>query len=51
MQFYTTQQPLYCGIDLHARTMDVCILAQNSEVLVYRHMKTSPDAFLNAIAL
>ena len=27
MRFYTTQHPFYCGIDLHARTMYVCILA------------------------
>ena len=50
MRFYTTQHPLYCGIDLHARTMYVCILDQNSEILVHRNMKTSPEAFLNVIA-
>jgi transposase len=50
MRFYTTQHPFYCGIDLHARTMYVCILDQNSEVLVHRNMKTSPEAFLNVIA-
>jgi Transposase len=50
MRFYTTQHPLYCGIDLHARTMDVCILDQNSEVLVHRTRKTDPEAFLKAIA-
>jgi hypothetical protein len=25
MRFYTTQHPFYCGIDLHARAMYVCI--------------------------
>jgi transposase len=50
MRFYTTQHPFYCGIDLHARTMYVCILDQNSEVLVHRHMKTDPEAFLQAMA-
>ena len=34
IRFYTTQHPLYCGIDLHARTMYVCILDQNGELLV-----------------
>ena len=34
MRFYTTEHPLYCGIDLHARTMYICILAQSGEVLV-----------------
>ena len=30
--------------------MDVCILDQNSEILVHRNMQTSPEAFLNVIA-
>jgi transposase len=30
--------------------MYVCILDQNSESLVHRHMQTSPEAFLNVIA-
>ena len=50
MRFYTTQHPFYCGIDLHARTMYVCILDQNGEILVHRNMKTDPEAFLKAIA-
>jgi transposase len=50
MRFYTTQHPFYCGIDLHARSMYVCILDQRGEVLVHRHMKTTPEAFLHAIA-
>jgi hypothetical protein len=49
-RLYTTQHPLYCGIDLHARTMDVCILDQHSAVLGHRHMQTSPAAFLHVIA-
>src|SRR5215475_13218399 len=50
MRFYTTQHPFYCGIDLHARTMYVCILSQSGEVLVHRNMKTDPDTFLKALA-
>src|SRR5215471_16209046 len=50
MRFYTTQHPFYCGIDLHARTMFVCILDQGGNVLVHRNMKTDPEAFLKAIA-
>ena len=50
MRFYTTQHPFYCGIDLHARTMYLCILDQGGEVLVHRNMKTDPAAFLKAIA-
>src|SRR5262245_23388924 len=50
MRFYTTQHPFYCGIDLHARTMYICILDQGGEVLVHRNMKTDPETFLKAIA-
>jgi transposase len=50
MRFYTPQHQFYCGIDLHARTMYVCILKQDGEMLVHRDMKASPDTFLKAIA-
>jgi hypothetical protein len=49
-RFYTTQHPFYCGIDLHARTMYVCILDQSGEILVHRNMQTDPDTFLKAVA-
>src|SRR5438874_5587742 len=50
MRFYTKQHPFYCGIDLHARTMYVCILNQDGEIVVHRNMPTSPDALLKTIA-
>ena len=50
MRFYTTQHPFYCGIDLHARTMYVCILDQVGETLVHRNMTATPEALLKTIA-
>ena len=50
MRFYTKQHPFYCGIDLHARTMYLCILSQDGEVMLHRNMKASPDTLLKAIA-
>ena len=50
MRFYTQPHPFYCGIDLHARTMYVCILTQDGEMMVQRDMQASPDTFLKAIA-
>jgi transposase len=50
MRFYTTQHPLYCGIDLHARTMYVCILSQDGEVVLHRNMQAAPEPLLKAIA-
>ena len=50
MRFYTTQHRYYCGIDLHARTMYVCILNQAGEVLVHRNLRASEGAVLEVLA-
>src|SRR3989475_5801553 len=50
MRFYTKQHQFYCGIDLHARTMYLCILNQEGEILVHRNMPAGPDPFLKTIA-
>jgi len=50
MRFYTTQHKAYCGIDLHARSLYMCILSQDGEILLHRNMTTSPEMFLKAIA-
>ena len=50
MKFYTQQHKFYCGIDLHARTMYVCILNQAGETVLHRNMKTDPALFLKVIA-
>jgi len=50
MRFYTQQHKFYCGIDLHARTMYLCVLNQDGEVLLHRDMKAAPGPFLQAIA-
>ena len=50
MRFYTKQHQFYCGIDLPARTMYVCILNQDGEILLHRNMKTNPETLLRNIA-
>src|SRR5215813_4755984 len=40
----------HCGIDLHARTMYLCILDQAGETLLHRNMPATPEALLKAIA-
>jgi transposase len=50
MRFYTNQHPFYCGIDLHARSMYVCILSHDGEILLHRNMKAAPEPFLKAVA-
>ena len=50
MRFYTKQHRYYCGIDLHARSMYVCILNQEGEIVFHRNMACSPQSFVKAIA-
>lgn len=45
MNFYTQQHKHYCGIDLHARAMYVCILDQQGNKLVHKNLPTTPEAF------
>ena len=50
MRFYTKQHLFYCGIDLHARTMYLCLLNRDGELLIHRNMPAGPAPFLKAIA-
>ena len=50
MRFYTQQHSHYCGIDLRARTMYLCILNQAGAIVLHRNMNADPDSFLTAIA-
>jgi len=49
MRFYTETHKHYCGIDLHARTMYVCILDQEGKVLLHRSLPCDPERFLRTI--
>ena len=49
MRFYTKQHAHYCGIDLHAKTMYLCILNAAGEVALHRNMPSSPKVFLRAV--
>jgi transposase len=50
MRFYNGQHRHWCGIDLHARTMYVCILDAQGQVLVHKNLRSSPEEFLATIA-
>jgi transposase len=50
MRFYNRQHRHYCGIDLHVKTMYVCILDAAGQVLVHRNVKSTPTAFLESVA-
>jgi transposase len=49
-RFSTNQHPFYCGIDLHARSMYVCIVNHAGEILWHRNMQAAPEPLLKAIA-
>ncbi len=50
MRFYTQQHRFYAGIDLHARTMHVCVLDHDGTVVFDRNLPARPDALLRALA-
>jgi transposase len=50
MRFYTNSHQFYCGIDLHARSMYICIIDHRGEVLLHRNMDARPEPLLKALA-
>jgi len=49
MNFYNNTHPYYCGIDLHARILYVCIIDQLGEVLVHKEISASPQKLLKLL--
>ncbi len=49
MRFYTKQHKFYCGIDLHAKKMYLCILDETGEIRLHRNIKTDREVFLKVI--
>jgi transposase len=49
MRFYSKQHQFYCGVDLHARTLYLCILDKSGEIRFHRNVKARPDRFLQAL--
>jgi hypothetical protein len=49
MRFYNRPHTYYCGIDLHVKTMYVCILDGAGQVLVHHNVPSTPEAFLEIV--
>jgi transposase len=49
MRFYTEQHQFYCGIDLHARSMYVCILSHDGEILLHKNMRATAEALAEVL--
>jgi hypothetical protein len=50
MRFYNQPHRFYCGVDLHARTMYLCMLDDAGHVVYDKNLAADPDAFLQAVA-
>lgn len=50
MRFYKNQHKYYCGIDLHAKTMYVCVIDGEGKIVKHRNISCNPNEFLAAIA-
>ena len=50
MRYLTATAASYVGVDLHARTLFVCVLDSAGTVKLARNMPAKPEPFLNAIA-
>jgi transposase len=49
MRFYNQQYKFYCGIDLHARKMCVCILDQKGKTKLHENINTDPELLFDLI--
>jgi len=49
MRFFTNNHQNYCGIDLHARSMYLCVQNREGKVVLHRNMQAKPEPFLKAI--
>src|SRR5207248_2805070 len=50
MRFYQRQHQFYCGVDLHARSMYLCVLDPAGTTLLHENFAADPGAFLDAVA-
>ena len=50
MRFYNQPHRFYCGVDLHARCMYLCVLDQAGPTLLHRDYPADAGAFLEAVA-
>ncbi len=50
MRFYNQPHRFYCGVDLHARCMYLCVLDHASQTVLHRNYPADAAAFLEAVA-
>jgi transposase len=50
MRFYKEQHQFYTGIDLHARTMYVCVMDNSGAVIYHKNMPSTPECLLHVLS-
>jgi hypothetical protein len=49
MKFYNQQHKYYCGIDLHAKKMYICIINQTGKIIFHQNVDTDPEILFKVI--
>ena len=49
MNFYNQQHRYYCGVDLHAKSMFLCVLDREGNKLLHRNIRTDGEYFLKVL--
>jgi transposase len=50
MRFYQPRTKFYCGVDLHARSMYLCVVDQRGKKLLHRELRCDAQRFLRLVA-
>ena len=49
MRFFNQQHKYYCGIDLHTKTIYVCIMDQAGQIVLHQNLPVDSDSLLKLI--
>jgi hypothetical protein len=49
-RYYNQHHEYYCGVDLHARSLFVCVVDPRGRTQLSKNLPASPQAFLEAVA-
>ena len=49
MRFYNQQHQHYCGIDLHTKSMYVCVVSQSGDIVLHQNMPVDSEVLLQAL--
>ena len=50
MRFYSASHAFTCGVDVHGRTLYLCVLDRAGQVVLHRSLPCRPEAVLGALA-